>query len=99
MDLITVFLRLEVLFICSSASSGAAILTILIAISDNKQLHSKLVMQTSTALLLLLFCVHCDHVYFKPTKYGNPCCISKRDFFSLMLLASVSICHCSLCVC
>ena len=56
-------LRLEVWF-SSSARSGAVIMTILIAISDNKQLLSKPVTQTSTALLLLLFCVHCDHVYF-----------------------------------
>ena len=59
--LITIYLRLEVLFIFSSASFGVVILTVLIANSNNKQLHSKLVMQTSTTLLLLLFCVH---VYF-----------------------------------
>ena len=61
MELTTVFLKLEMLFICSSASFEAVILTVLIAISNNKQLHSKLVMETSTTLLLLLFCVH---IYF-----------------------------------
>ena len=61
MKLITVYLGLEVLSIFSSASFGVMILTVLIANSNNKQLHSKLVMQISTTLLLLLFCVH---VYF-----------------------------------
>ena len=81
MKLITEYLRLEVLFIFSSTSFGAMILTVPTAISNNKQLHSKVVMQTGTTLLLLLFCAR---LLLACQIWQSFCCMSEWGIDSLL---------------